>query len=279
MIASACCDVIEGDNLEVLCLLKSSPVRFTLAYLDPPFRTGHEQSGPAGSYSDGAIPMPQYVESVVRVAASCMMHMTDRGSVVVHIDPKTSHYVKVGLDKHFGVDRFASEIVWRYRRWPTKTQNFQRIHDVLLRYVKIPGESVWNQLYEAPSASTLATWGNRKQRAVVENGKRKRSSVTDEPSPGVPMGDVWDIGIVAPVAKERTGYPTQKPEALLERLILATTNPGDLVIDPYCGSGTTLAVAQRLGRLAIGIDRNPQAVAVTRKRLEAGEAKESRTIQ
>src|SRR5216683_267138 len=76
--------------------------------------------------------------------------------------------------------------------------------------------------------------------------RRTRSSTTEEPSPGAPLGDVWDIGIIAPVAKERTGYPTQKPEALLERLILACTFPGDLVVDPYAGSATTLAVAARL---------------------------------
>jgi DNA modification methylase len=81
------------------------------------------------------------------------------------------------------------------------------------------------------------------------------------------MGDVWEIPIVAPVARERTGYPTQKPEALLERLLLALTNPGDLVVDAYLGSGTTLAVATKLGRTAIGIDQNPEAIRVTEERL------------
>jgi site-specific DNA-methyltransferase (adenine-specific) len=81
------------------------------------------------------------------------------------------------------------------------------------------------------------------------------------------MGDVWDIGIIAPVAKERTGYPTQKPEALLERLILALTNDGDAVLDPYCGSGTTLAVALRLGRQAIGIDVGEEAIRTCQTRL------------
>lgn len=259
--------ILCGDNLQVLC--EQQDLRnVVLAYLDPPFRTGQKQSGQAGEYDDPIVPMPDFVQGVVRVAASCAMHMSDSGSLVIHVDPRTSHYVKVGLDAYFGADHFASEIIWSYRRWPTRTPNFQRVHDTLLRYVKTPGQQVWNQLYDELAPSTVATWGTGKQRAVVADGKRKRSSVTAEPSKGVPMGDVWQIGIVAPVAKERTGYPSQKPEALLERLILATTNPGDLVLEPYLGSGTACAVAKRLGRRFIGIDRNPDAVRVTSERLE-----------
>ncbi|HEY5955303.1 MAG TPA: site-specific DNA-methyltransferase, partial [Polyangiaceae bacterium] len=117
---------------------------------------------------------------------------------------------------------------------------------------------------------TQATWGDKKQRAIFDaGGRRSRSSTTEDGSPGAPLGDVWDISIVAPVARERTGYPTQKPEALLERLVSACTSPGDLVVDPYLGSGTTLAVAARLGRRAIGVDQNPESLALTRERLSA----------
>src|SRR5690606_33999234 len=154
--------------------------------------------------------------------------------------------------------------------WPSKTRNFQRVHDVLLRYVRDPQvEPRFNQLYEPLAPSTRATWGDKKQRAVTDDtGRRVRSSTTDEESLGTPLGDVWEVSIVAPVAKERTGYPTQKPEALLQRLIEACTNPGDLVLDPYMGSGTTLAVALRNGRRAIGLDVGAEAHTVTRQRLE-----------
>nr|PZN17910.1 MAG: hypothetical protein DIU78_23705 [Pseudomonadota bacterium] len=190
---------------------------------------------------------------------------------MLHVDPKTSHYAKVLCDEIFGSRCFASEIIWRYRRWPAKTNNFQRVHDVLLRYVREPDRPHrFRQLYEPLAESTRATWGSGRQRAVIDaNGRRRRSSTTAEPSPGTPLGDVWDISIVAPVARERTGYPTQKPEALLERLVEACTYPGDLVLDPYCGSGTTLAVCARLGRDAIGIDRSPLALEITRERLRA----------
>ena len=126
----------------------------------------------------------------------------------------------------------------------------------------------FRQLYEPLAPSTIATWGTRKQRAVVgDDGRRTRSSRTEDATPGAPLGDVWDIGIVAPVSRERTGYPTQKPELLLERLVQACTDPDDLVLDPYLGSGTTAAVCARHGRRMIGIDANAEAVAITRDRL------------
>lgn len=195
--------------------------------------------------------------------------LADGGSLVVHIDPRTSHYVKVDLDRLIGDENFASEIIWRYRRWPTKTLNFQRMHDVLLRYVKGSKSRLrWTQLYEPIAESTRRSFGNQKQRANVNaDGRRTHSSPTAETTPGVPMSDVWEIGILAPPSKERTGYPTQKPEALLERLVLACTRKGDRVLDPMCGSGTTLAVADRLGRHGVGIDSSPVAIQYARKRL------------
>src|SRR5512145_1923403 len=213
--------------------------------------------------------MKQFTDGIIQSVATAWQLLSDEDCVIVHVDPRTSHHVKVALDTYIGDEFFASEIIWRYRRWPSKTRNFQRVHDVLLRYVKSNEDATWNQLYEPLAPSTLKTWGTGKQLAVVENGRRKRSSTTDEPTRGTPMGDVWDIGIVAPVAKERTGYPTQKPEALMERLLEALTEPGDLVIDPYLGSGTTVAVCARTGRRAVGIDQSRRALQVTRKRLAA----------
>jgi site-specific DNA-methyltransferase (adenine-specific) len=144
------------------------------------------------------------------------------------------------------------------------------VHDVLLRWRKDTGATPrWNQPYEPLAASTLATWGTNKQRAVfAKDGRRARSSSTAEKTAGVPMGDVWEIGVIAPVARERTGYPSQKPEALIERLLGALSNPGDLVLDPYAGSGTTLAVAHRMGRPFVGIDASRVALETTRARFD-----------
>jgi DNA modification methylase len=276
---------IRGDNLRALQLLRAELAsQVTLAYLDPPFLTGRthqrieRQRHATGTisrtetlaYDDRWASRDEYLRALGARLEAVRPLLLPHGCVVVHVDPRTSHYVKVMCDEIFGADAFCSEIIWRYRRWPTKTPNFQRVHDVLLRYVcdpKVPPR--FNQLYEPLAASTQATWGTGKQQAVIgKSGRRQRSSTLDEPSPGVPLGDVWEIGIVAPIARERTGYPTQKPEALLERLLLALSNPGDLVLDPYAGSGTTLAVAQRTGRRAVGIDASPESWDVVQERLK-----------
>jgi DNA modification methylase len=268
---SAQARLIEGDNLAVMAALAERSERATLVYLDPPFFTGREhehverrrtQDGVertlVPAFDDRWRSLDDYLAALYERLRAARDVLSADGCLVLHVDPKTSHYAKILCDELFGVRAFASEIIWRYRRWPAKTRNFQRVHDVLLRYVKDPdGAPRFRQLYEPLAASTLATWGESRQRAVVDSGgRRRRSSVTAERSPGTPLGDVWDISIIAPVARERTGYPTQKPEALIERLVESCTDPGDLVLDPYAGR-------------AIGIDRSSVALEITRQRLTA----------
>jgi len=281
---SASYRLIAGDNLAALSALAERPERAMLVYLDPPFFTGREHEHVerertsdgvrrtlTKAFDDRWDSLEEYLGALYERLRAARELLADEGCLVLHVDPKTSHYAKILCDELFGARAFASEIIWRYRRWPAKTRNFQRVHDVLLRYVKNPDAATrFRQLYEPLAASTLATWGESRQRAVVDgSGRRRRSSVTAEPSPGTPLGDVWDISIIAPVARERTGYPTQKPEALLKRLIDACTEPGDLVLDAYAGSGTTLAVCARLGRRAIGIDSSERSLEITRERLAA----------
>jgi 16S rRNA G966 N2-methylase RsmD len=254
------CVLLAGDNLTALRSLEQGETRFALAYLDPPFLTGREHAlvertrGKQGE--------------IVRTLKPAFDDRWD--SLDEYLASLKPHYLKVACDQIFGRDCFASEIIWRYRRWPAKTPNFQRVHDVLLRYVKDSRVTPrFQQLYEPLAPSTLATWGTKKQRAVTdETGRRTRSSTTAAASPGAPMGDVWEIGIVAPVAKERTGYPTQKPEALMSRLIESCTRPGDWVLDAYAGSGTTATVARKLGRAALSIDESARALEVARRRLK-----------
>jgi DNA modification methylase len=274
--------VYVGDNLHALTeLARTEPASVTLAYLDPPFLTGRSfekkttkargGSAPEFAFDDHWKDRAEYLQTLADRLICIRELLAPWGSVVIHVDPKTSHYIKVLCDEIFGDDAFASEIVWRYRRWPSRTPNFQRVHDVLLRYRRDPtAVPRFTQLYEPLAASTQATWGTKKQRAVVgAAGERLRSSSTADESRGVPMGDVWDIGVIAPVARERTGYPSQKPEALLERVVEALSAPGDRVLDCYAGSGTTLAVARRLGRSFVGMDASPVAFTTLRARLEA----------
>jgi len=282
--ADASGTLLQGDNLEWLrALAPEHAGSVTLAYLDPPFFTNREHAAylrKAGArpgaprtkvpaFDDRWPDLASWLEALGARLSAVRGLLAPHGSVVVHVDPKTSHYVRVLGDEIFGADAFASEIVWRYRRWPSKTPNFQRVHDVLLRWRRsVATAPRWNQPYEPLAASTLATWGTAKQRAVfTKEGRRARSSSTDEASAGVPMGDVWDIGVLAPISRERTGYPSQKPEVLVQRLVMALTSPGERVLDPYAGSGTTLAAARALGRVYIGIDSSDVAIRTISERL------------
>ena len=199
--------------------------------------------------------------------------LKDTGSIYLHCDPTASHYLKGVMDaiwdqeNHSKNESFRNEIVWSYRRWPAKHPNFQRMHDIILRYVK-SANVTWNQLYEPKAASTLKVFGNKKVKsAYAPDGKRIPAEITNEESKGVPLRDVWDISVIAPSAKERLGYPTQKPRALYERMIKVSSNEGDIVLDPFCGCGTTIDAAHTLKRQWLGIDITILALDPMRHRL------------
>ncbi len=174
------------------------------------------------------------------------------GTIYLHCDPHAGHYIKVMMDSIFGHDNYQNEIIWSYRRWPVETPNFQKMHDLIYRYTR--GTTwTWNQLYEPKSAATLKRFGTKTQVADFSTGKRLPRQ-TEEESELTAMRDVWDIPIIAPSAKERMKYRTQKPLKLLTRIIEASSNPGDVVFDPFCGCATTLEAAHRLERRWIGVD-------------------------
>jgi DNA modification methylase len=194
--------------------------------------------------------------------------LSENGSLFVHLDWHIGQYAKIVLDEVFGPDSFINEVIWNYRRWPTPTPAFQKMHDNLYWYEKVKGKHTFNRLYGERSESTLKRWKDKKITAYHDKEGRRIPSGSDEvESKGTPLDDVWDIPIVAPVAHERTGYPTQKPEALLECIIRASSNEGDLVLDCFCGSGTTAAVAEKLNRRWITCDLGRFAIHTTRKRL------------
>ncbi|MBI4556922.1 MAG: restriction endonuclease [Candidatus Hydrogenedentes bacterium] len=184
------------------------------------------------------------------------------GSIYLHCDPTASHYLKLLMDAVF-VGGFQSEVIWSYRRWPTKTKNYQHMHDILLYYVK-GRPPVFNVLYEPASESFLHRFKG-KANILDKGATKKRPSEKD--TPGLPMRDVWEISIIAGSSKERLGYPTQKPLALLERVIEVSSNRDQVVLDPFCGCGTTIDAAQKLGRGWIGIDITHLAINLLRHRL------------
>ena len=175
------------------------------------------------------------------------------GSLYLHCDPTAGHYLKTLMDSVFGAGRFQNEIIWHYRRWTGKATRFQRLHDLIYFYSK-SDYHCFNQLY------TEYTKGSkqRKEQGVLHRFKAGESPhlVSDKEvsEKGVPENDVWQIPFVAPSAKERVGYPTQKPLALLDRIIKASSNAGDVVLDPFAGCATACVSAETLGRKWIGID-------------------------
>jgi site-specific DNA-methyltransferase (adenine-specific) len=191
------------------------------------------------------------------------------GSFYLHCDSTASHYLKLICDGVFcprGGD-FRNEIVWCYRKWSISQKQFVSNHDTIFFYTK-SHDNTFNQQYLPLSEGTLNRWKGKKQQAIFDDsGKRSATNLSEE-SKGVPMFDWWEISVINPAAKERLGYPTQKPEALLERIIKASSNKGNVVLDAYCGCGTTVAVAEKLGRKWIGIDITYQSISLILKRLE-----------
>lgn len=198
--------------------------------------------------------------------------LSERGSIYLHCDWHRSAYLRLLLDEVFGADSFRNEIVWSYFGFKRATsKKFPQKHDLIFSYTKSPNYT-WNVQYKPHSAEYI------KRFKKDENGRLYRDDVNptgggtriiylDEVEGDI-IDSVWtDIPPVNPVAKERQNYPTQKPEALIERIIKASTNPGDLVFDCFMGSGTTQAVAMKLGRRFIGADINLGAVQTTTKRL------------
>lgn len=284
----------HGDNLAVAAGLPDAS--FTLIYLDPPFNTGRVQGraletalstgrGPAEEPRDsGAADVasgPSPASGVVRRGfhgreyerlrgdlrtyddrfddywgfleprlAEAWRLLADDGTLYLHLDYREAHYAKVLMDAMFGRERFLNELIWAYdygaktrRRWPTK-------HDTILVYVKNPdaywfdSDAVDREPYMAPG--------------LVTAEKAARGKLPT---------DVWWHTIVPTTGREKTGYPTQKPEGVLRRIVQASSRPGDRVLDLFAGSGTTGAVAAALGRDAVLVDANPEAIEVMRRRM------------
>ncbi|MEB3189385.1 MAG: site-specific DNA-methyltransferase [Snowella sp.] len=191
------------------------------------------------------------------------------GSFYLHCDPTASHYLKIIIDAVFCAYKgeFRNEIIWCYRKWSISQGQFVRNHDVILFYSK-SDEHRFNIQYVPLSEGTIKRWKGQKQQAVFDRSGKRLAGNLSEQSQGSPMPDWWEVSIINPAAKERMGYPTQKPEALLERIIKASSNEGDVILDAYCGCGTTIAVAERLNRTWIGIDITYQSISLILKRLE-----------
>jgi site-specific DNA-methyltransferase (adenine-specific) len=214
----------------------------------------------------GDAPMVAYLSVMALRVRELHRVLKPTGSLYLHCDPTAGHYLKLLLDCVFDESCFRNEIIWHYRKWSTGRYTFQRNHDTLFFYTKADRNNhTFNQMFMERAASTRKRFGAAKIVSARDAaGRRLPSAVEDAESEGVRQDDVWDIARVAPVKQL---YPTQKPLALLERVISASSNVGDLVLDPFCGCATALVAAQTLGRQWCGIDITYLAVDVMRKRL------------
>ena len=265
-----------GDCLSVLDTLPEG--RFALIYLDPPFFTQKEHAlttrdgSAAFSFRDLWASREEYARFLYERLLKLHRVLAPTGSLFFHCDSNAVHIVRLVLDQVFGATQFQSEIIWTYKRWSNASKGLLPAHQTILFYSK-GADFKFNTLLTDYSASTnidqitqrrvrddrnKAVYARDEQGNVVSNGAKR----------GVPLGDVWDIPYLNPKAKERVGYPTQKPVLLLEQIINLCTDKDDWVLDSFCGSGTTLVAAKLLERNAVGIDISPEAIALTTQRLE-----------
>lgn len=237
-----------------------------LIYADPPYCTQKDW----GEFDDRWESFDVYLAYMEERLNECHRVLAETGSFYLHVDPNTSHYLKVILDGIFGRKNFRNEIAWCYQgSVGNNLKSYPRKHDVILLFSKSDCNTFhaqhipYSESYVDSSYRHLE--GDRRYRKHSDG----RKYFLDEMK-GVVVSSWWsDINCFATAtqSKELVGYPTQKPIALLERIIRASSDAGDLVLDPFCGSGTTLAAARHLGRRYIGIDQNPNAIALCEKRL------------
>jgi len=269
--------LILGDNLAVLQSIPDKSV--DLIYLDPPFFSNRTyeviwgDDGEKRSFEDRFAGGIDHYISWLKIRVRQMHRiLKDTGSIFLHCDWHANAEIKVDiLNKIFGRSNFRNEIVWHYRRWSSIAKSFQKMHDTIFWYTK-SDTYTFNEAREEHGENSGKNDSHYKQdedgrwyRMQKRKGKEPYKNYLLE---GRRVDDVWEIPIINASAKERIGYPTQKPEALLQRIIECATNEGDVVLDPFVGGGTTIAVADRLNRRWIGIDQSVMAIKVSDLRMK-----------
>ncbi len=265
-------------NDDCLSAMKSMHAHsFDLIYLDPPFFTQKEQKlknsqGTEYFFDDKWESAKEYIEYIKERVMESKRLLKDTGSLFLHCDNTMSHYLKIMLDEVFGIQNFRSEIIWYYKRWSNSKKGLLNAHQIVFFYSKSDNFK-FNTIYTDYSLTTNIDQ-ILQDRARNEHGKAAYK-VNDQgdiccskEKKGVPLADVWEIPFLNPKAKERVGYPTQKPILLLEQIIKLCTDEGDVVLDPFCGSGTTMIASKLLHRKYVGIDKNAEAIALAQERLE-----------
>ena len=242
-----------------------------LIYADPPYCTGKDW----GAFDDRWDSFDQYLEFMEKRLRECHRILAKTGSLYLHVEPQISHYLKVLMDNIFGKENFRREIVWNLKAgsgFKSLAKNFVRGHDIIFYYCKYYTHCRFNKIYRDYDDKYLQNF-----RHADENGRRFRKLTGGrrqylDTAKGIAITDVWDDILsfqCQSESKNRLGYPTEKPLPLLARIIKSSTKVGDTVLDPFCGSGTTLQAAELLWRRWIGIDIGDEAIQTSLKRMGA----------
>jgi DNA modification methylase len=286
--------IFWGDNLQVMShLLKEYRGKVDLIYIDPPYDSkadykkkidlrGHKTGGDYGSFEEKQYTdiwsNDEYLQFMYERISICRELLSDTGAIYIHVDYHKVHLIRCIIDSLFGYDSFQNEIIWNYSGWNRQNNTyFNKRHDNILYYSK--SSSPYFEPYRDEWESKEDYVKARKQKVLLDedgeeyvlsdagNGERIKRYLKDALAEGRHIDDVWFIDKINNSDKQKNGYPTQKPEALLERIISSSSPTGGLVLDCFMGSGTTQAVAMKLGRRFIGADINLGAVQTTTKRL------------
>ncbi len=278
--------VIHGDCLDILKQIDGNSV--DMIYLDPPFFTQKMQSlkdtqGTEYFFGDVWNSREEYLDYMKVRVYELKRVLKDTGSIFLHCDEKASHYLRIILDDIFGEENFRSEIIWTYKRWSNSKKGLLPGHQTIFFYTKTNNYK-FNIIYTEYSPTTNIDQilqervRDNRGKAIYKHDDNGEVILSKEKK-GVPMSDVWEIPFLNPKAKERVGYPTQKPIELLERIVRISTDVGDTVLDPFCGSGTTMVAAELVNRKGIGIDISRDAVEISENRLKNPYKTESRLLK
>ena len=285
--------LLLGDNFHAMCaLMPEFEGKFDLIYLDPPFFTQKEWKTREREHAYSDIwkqGLPSYLQFLYDRLFVARKLLSETGCLYLHLDWQASHYAKLILDEIFGSEFFQNEIIWCYREAINSRKRWNRKHDTILFYSKTETYNFNPETVLEPYSEGAIKKFRRKDekgpyrlmgRGFTDSPLRSKRDIPQEMETlhpeltyrhylgdGTLPVDYWFIDIENQASPLRTGYPTQKPEALLEKIILASTNPGDLAGDFFCGSGTTLAVANRLKRRWVGVDSGELAINISSERL------------
>lgn len=268
--------ILEGDSLEKLKLIEKNSI--DLIYLDPPFFTEkthtlkNRDRTKEFSFDDiwgSGKGYANFLKERMLLMHDCLK---ETGSIFVHCDKSGEHIVRAILDQVFGEKNFQSEIIWSYKRWSNSKKGLLPAHQNIYFYSKSKNFK-FNTIYTSYSETTnidqiLQRRTRDKHNKSIYDIDAKGEVILGDKKKGVPLNDVWDIPYLNPKAKERVGYPTQKPLLLIERIIELASEKGDVVLDPFCGSGTTCVAAKLLDRKYIGIDKSKEAVELSISRIK-----------